>query len=162
MKKIFFITVALFATLAFTSCESCSNKNNNSTQATIDSLANAATDAAQELENIAQSKIEAFGEGLFGTYVAELPAADASKISTTLVINADVTFTYDQDFAGKGEVATIKGEVVDGNFETQVITLQAEDGMKMLFKVLEGGNLLLLNEDGTEPTDVAAYTFVRK
>lgn len=163
MKKIFFLAVALCGALAFTSCESCSNKTATDAQATVDSLANVATDAVEDMAAIAQSKIEAFGEGLFGTYVGNLPAADAASVATTLVVNADLTFTYDQVFSGdKGAAPTISGKIVDGNFETQVITLEAEDGTKILVKVLEGANLLLLNEDGTEPADVAAYTLVRQ
>lgn len=161
MKKMFLVAMALFMSVAFVSCDNKSN-NEESNTATADSLANVAAEAIEDLEAATKAKVAEFGDGLFGTFVATLPAADASGIEATLVLNGDLTYTLSEKFIGKEEVEPTTGKITNADFAKKIITLTDADGNTSLFKVVDSGNLLMLNADETEPVDVAAYTFVRQ
>lgn len=158
MKKFFTFATAVVCSVAFVACESKSGseENNGSDSLAVESV------AATEILTPEAARIAEFGETLYGTYTATLPAADASAIESTLVLNADNSYTLEQKFVGKEEVQPENGVVSDANFEAQTITLTSAEGVVSQYKVLEGGSLLLLQADGTEPTDVAAYTYTRQ
>lgn len=159
MKKLFIASLALVAALAFASC-SGENSEENTTN-TADSLAMVAANAAADAEAALKSKVAEFGEGLFGTYKATLPAADASANEATLVINADLTYSLTENYVDKDVIETT-GKISDGNFANKTITLTETNGDSKMFRIAEGGNLVMLTPDGTEPTNVAAHTFTRQ
>lgn len=173
MKKVLLIVATLIVAVSFTNCNSCnSDKNQESTQQVLDdaqdALDEAATaidEAAAEINEALLANIKNWNEGLFGTYVApQLPAADAPGFNSTLKINGDLTYTLEQKVIDATDVFNENGKVTDLKVEDNIITLTAEDGTVKAFKLIENGNLLLINQDGTEPAQEfrEAYTFVRQ
>lgn len=160
MKKLFIASIALVFALAFASCKS--EKSEGEGEATaIETLEQEATEAVADLETAVKGKIAEFGEGLFGTYKATLPAADAAGIEATLVINADLTYTLTEHFIEKDTVETT-GKISDADFANKTITITDGEGDTRYFKVIEGGNLLMLTPDATEPENPEFYTFTRQ
>ncbi|WP_114764920.1 copper resistance protein NlpE [Vibrio rhodolitus] len=98
-----------------------------------------------------------------GPYFGTLPCADCSGIATTLTLNFDGTYSYDQTYLGKGEEGEYKstGEFV-WNSKGDTITLSKEDDSQQFF-VAENA-LMMLDVDGNKVEGEMAdnYTLVQQ
>lgn len=164
MKKVLLAAMALMVAMSFTSCESCNSEKQNAEQ-NAEAMVETVEDAAAKADEAIRTQISEWNAGLYGTYVAsELPAADAAGFNSTLVLNADLTYTLEQKVIDHEDVFNESGKITEVKVADGVIVLTAEDGYTKQFKVIENGNLLFLTSDGAEPADELreAYTFVRQ
>ncbi|OLQ93150.1 hypothetical protein BIY22_01270 [Vibrio panuliri] len=98
-----------------------------------------------------------------GVYMGTMPCADCSGIATSLTLNFDGTYSYDQVYLGKGEEGQYKstGEFV-WNSKGDTITLSEEDDSQQFFV---GENvLMMLDVDGNKVEGEMAdnYTLVQQ
>lgn len=98
-----------------------------------------------------------------GNYMGTMPCADCSGIATSLTLNFDGTYSYDQVYLGKGEEGEYKstGEFV-WNSKGDTITLSDKDDSQQFFV---GENvLMMLDVDGNKVEGEMAdnYTLVQQ
>lgn len=164
MKKVFYFAMALTVALAFASCKTDKTQKNTE-ETTVESTLEDAVEGVQEtfaeLSEAAKAKFEELGEGFFGTYKATLPGNPGYE--STLTINADLTYTFDQVAINGEALETVEGKITDID-ENLVITLVSEKEGKMLFKLVDGKLLMLNPDDATEPGEETRefYFFVRQ
>lgn len=98
-----------------------------------------------------------------GLYIGTLPCADCSGIATSLTLNFDGTYEYDQNYLGKGKEGEYKssGEFI-WNSKGDTVTLSKEDGSLQFF-VAENA-LMMLDVDGNKVEGPMAdnYTLVQQ
>lgn len=135
MKKLFLAPVLGLALVA------CGNTASNST---ADSTAT--VDSTQTVEQVAAPALE-------GTFVGLLPSADSEGFDTTIVFNADGTYT--ETATAKGTTSTEQGVFA---LAGDTLTLTAESSQKLA--VLRGDSISLLDADKKEPTP--AYVLRKK
>lgn len=163
MKKFFAIaSLALALGLGMTACNGKkSQEEAAAAQAEADSLAEVARQ-----DSIAAVRA-AVAAPYVGTYEGELPAADAAGLRTVFVVTPEGGYTYDQAVVGEEEqtfhdhgtftidengVIVLMSQVNEETEMTPYVRMQQD----------EQGNLVLLNQDGTLPENVEAYTLAKK
>lgn len=165
MKKVFYFAVALLVALSFASCKADKNQNNEE-ETTVETVAEEATaeatEAVTELSETAKAAIATLGEGFFGTYVTTLPGADNAGFETTLTLNADFTYTWEQKVVDGEALPKEEGKIVDLN-ENLIVKLLSNEGETKQFKLVDG-KLFMLDVDGNEIEGATrdAYFFTRK
>ena len=94
-----------------------------------------------------------------GTYEATLPCADCDGLKTVLTLNADKTFTLNQEYLGKGTKSEDKGSF-EWNTEGNQIILNGK-GEQYRYKVGEN-QLIQLDQQGQEITGATKDLYVFK
>lgn len=155
MNKNILFVAALAATLSLGACDS----NKKSAE---DAQAEAAAIEANAAEDMSQVKEEATGIAEYtGTYEGTIPQADGAGFLTTLVLNADNTFTFTQAANG-GEDAP---ETQSGSYiyteDGALITLTTVDNVVMKFNY-QGDKVVMLNMEGAMPENPEIYTLLKK
>jgi len=148
MKKI--ILSAFVAGLVIVSCSK--KEDAVQTETTTDTVATTANDSIPTADNSNTSVDWA------GTYVGDLPCADCEGIKTTLVLNADNTYTLNTEYTGTENRTEEKGNVTwsaDGN----QISIALQDGQTIKYKVGEN-KLIQLDQEGKEITGPLAEKYV--
>ena len=84
-----------------------------------------------------------------GLYIGTLPCADCSDIATSLTLNFDGTYNYDQNYLGKGKEGEYKssGEFI-WNSKGDTVMLSKDDGSQQFF--VGEGVLMMLDVDGNK------------
>ena len=148
MKKI--ILSAFVAGLVIVSCSK--KEDTVQTETTTDSVVTTTNDSIPVGDNSNNSLDWA------GTYEGELPCADCDGIKTTLVLNADDTYTLTSEYAGKNEKTEEQGKVTwsaDGN----QIEITTKDGQTTKYIVGEN-QLIQLDQEGNRITGPLAEKYV--
>ncbi|EGU43153.1 lipoprotein [Vibrio ichthyoenteri ATCC 700023] len=84
-----------------------------------------------------------------GVYIGTLPCADCSGIATSLTLNFDATYSYEQNYLGQGSEGQYKstGEFI-WNSKGDSVTLSTEDDSQQFF--VGEGVLMMLDVDGNK------------
>jgi heat shock protein HslJ len=95
-----------------------------------------------------------------GTYTGALPCADCEGISTTLILNKDLTYKLLTIYLGKGDKTfESNGNFIWNNEGTIIILLDESNEWKQQYEVVES-KLFHLDEEGNRITSNLAYMYI--
>lgn len=155
MKKNILFIAALAATLSLGAC-------NNEKKTAEEAQAEAEKIEASAAEDISQVEEEATGVAEYvGTYEGTLAQADGAGFVTTLVLNADNTYSLTQAANGGKDAATTQNGSYLYTEDGAVLTLTASDNTVTKFGY-KGDKVVMLNQDGTTPENADMYTLLKK
>ncbi len=118
-------------------------------------------EAAPQVNNATDNLSE--NQGWQGQYHGILPCADCEGIETSLMLNADNTFTLTSTYLGKNEEPTTTSGMVKWNTEQTKITLMDASEHKVGHYAVSQGSLTKLDKNGEPITgDLAAQYTLKK
>lgn len=154
MNKNILFVAALAATLSLGACDSKKSAE--------DAQAEAAAIEANAAEDMSQVKEEATGIAEYtGTYEGTIAQADGEGYVTTLVLNADNTFTLTQAANGGKDAAETQSGSYIYTEDGALLTLTAEDNTVTKFS-FQGDKVVMVGADGTMPESPEMYTLLKK